>query len=159
MMDAFAMQSVNSSSEKIQGFAQMMTQPEQTVIHVNQQQTLSDQQQQFIRQFQYVIQRHAALTAQAGTGETTLSIKLHPEHLGRLDIQIVRIEGALIARILTGSQASRELIESQLSHLRHAFLQQQLNVERIEVAEQPFFEQKQQSASDEKKASAANERE
>ncbi|NEU29370.1 flagellar hook-length control protein FliK [bacterium LRH843] len=116
-----------------QEFPQTMTQVEQAVIHLGNNVPKEVQQQQFLRQFQLILGRGVLSTEQ---GSNTLSIKLFPAHLGRIDIQITQIDGIITAKILAASNTSRELIEGQIAHLRQAFLQQQIPVERIEVAEQ-----------------------
>ncbi len=121
-------------SQSGQELGQSLSRVEQAAIHIGDKLPKEVQQQQFLRQFQLILQRGTLTQNQQGMN--TLSIKLYPEHLGRLDIQLSQIEGTIIARILTGSSATRELIEGQLAQLRHAFAQQQISVERIEVVQQ-----------------------
>ncbi|MFA9456091.1 flagellar hook-length control protein FliK [Halalkalibacter sp. AB-rgal2] len=110
------------------------TRTDQATIHVGEQMPREIQQQQFMRQFQNLM-RHATMT-HSKEGVQTLSVKLHPEHLGRLDVQLTQINGVLSAKIMVSQSAAKELIESQLSQLRQAFIQQQLPVERIEITNQ-----------------------
>ncbi|GAE29249.1 flagellar hook-length control protein FliK [Halalkalibacter hemicellulosilyticusJCM 9152] len=107
---------------------------DQATIHVGEQMPREIQQQQFMRQFQNLL-RHATMT-HSKEGVQSLSVKLHPEHLGRLDVQLTQINGVLSAKIMVSQSAAKELIESQLSQLRQAFVQQQLPVERIEITHQ-----------------------
>ncbi|WP_088105095.1 flagellar hook-length control protein FliK [Halalkalibacter urbisdiaboli] len=125
-----------------QEFGQVMTKAEQATIHLGEQVSREVRQQQFIKQFQQLLQRSIFTQQQDGT--KTLSIKLYPAHLGRLDIQLTQLNGAIVAKILTGTSTTKELVESQLTQLRHAFAQQQLNVDRIEVAEQQLQDQKEE---------------
>lgn len=121
-------------SQTGQELGQNMSRVEQAAIHIGDKLPKEVQQQQFLRQFQMILQRGALTQNQQGM--SSLSIKLYPEHLGRLDIQLTQVEGAIIARILTGSASTRELMEAQLSQLRQAFAQQQIQVDRIEITQQ-----------------------
>ncbi|WP_209122382.1 flagellar hook-length control protein FliK [Alkalihalobacillus sp. BA299] len=112
---------------------QSMSRVQQLVIHIGEQPTREAEQRQFLRQFQEILGRGVFKNL---NNQSQISIKLFPEHLGRLDIRISQINGVITARILSSSSTARDLIESQLQQLRHAFSQQQLNVERIEVAQQ-----------------------
>lgn len=122
-------------------FNPLMSRTEQAVIHLGDQQPKEVQQQQLLRQFEQIMQRGIFRTNEAGMN--TFSIRLFPAHLGRLDVQLTQIEGVLVARLLTSSSAAKELVESQLHHLRQAFNSQQINVERVEV-----FSQNQSSIKD-----------
>lgn len=113
---------------------QAMSRAQQFVIHIGEQPTKEAEQRQFIRQFQDIIGR--GLLRQLNNGTTQFTIKLHPQHLGRLDIQLLQTNGSIIAKITASTTAARELIEAQLHQLRNTFAQQQINVERIEVNEQ-----------------------
>ncbi|MGO4887778.1 flagellar hook-length control protein FliK [Anaerobacillus sp. MEB173] len=117
---------------------------QQFAIHIGDQ-NQQVMEHQFIRQFQEILGRSSLINFKNGHHE--LSIKLYPEHLGRLDIRLTQINGEIIARIMTTSFKARELIESQLSQLRQAFGSQQINVERIEISQQQtgqaFSEQQQ----------------
>ncbi|MED3646171.1 flagellar hook-length control protein FliK [Halalkalibacterium halodurans] len=136
-----------------QELGQALNRTQQLVIHLGEQQPKEVQQQQFLRQFQQILQRGNVVQLQNGT---QMTIKLMPEHLGRLDIQLTQTNGAIVARIMTSTTMARELVESQMNQLRYAFTQQQLNVERIEVVQQPSHSllerenQGQQSTKDEK---------
>ncbi|MCM3759451.1 flagellar hook-length control protein FliK [Alkalihalobacillus oceani] len=126
------------------GNEQTMTRAEQATIHIGDKLPRDVQQQQFLRQFQMILQRGALTQNQQGM--QTFSVKLYPEHLGRLDIQLVQMEGTIVAKIMTGSTATRELIEAQLAQLRQAFAQQQISVERIEVTEQQLQKERDESS-------------
>ncbi|MDE5412963.1 flagellar hook-length control protein FliK [Alkalihalobacterium chitinilyticum] len=112
---------------------QNMSRVQQLVVHIGEQPTKEAEQRQFVRQFQEILGRGVLKNLNNGS---QLSIKLFPQHLGRLDIQLSQINGVITARILASTSTARELIESQIQQLRQAFSQQQLNVERIEVTQQ-----------------------
>ncbi len=144
--DSTTNQGLNMNSQG-QEFGQLMSRTEQAVIHLGEQLPRQVQEQQFMRQLQLILNR-AQLAQQQGV--SSLSIKLYPEHLGRVDIQLTQIEGSVVARILASSSATREMIEAQLAQLRQAFVQQQIPVERIEVAEQFLGKDKEEQTSEER---------
>lgn len=82
-------------------------------------------------------------------GSNRLLIKLYPEHLGQLRIELVETNGLLTARILASTAAAKELLDSQLHQLRQGFQQQNLQVERIELTQsiqEPSKSMKEQSS-------------
>ncbi|WP_100399343.1 flagellar hook-length control protein FliK [Bacillus sp. FJAT-44742] len=111
---------------------------EQLYIYLGENKTTYRRQQEFIRQFQEIMGRSSL--QQLSNGQQQLSIKLFPENLGRLDIQFTHINGKLAARMIVSSSGARELIESQLSQLRFLFQQQNLSVEKIEIAQHPSWD-------------------
>jgi flagellar hook-length control protein FliK len=46
----------------------------------------------------------------------------------------------MIARILASTSQAKELVESQLTNLKHTFLAQNISVEKIEVSTQPQYQ-------------------
>ncbi|QQK76375.1 flagellar hook-length control protein FliK [Salicibibacter cibarius] len=112
---------------------QALNQGEQLNIHIGDQKTEHARAMAFMKQFQQALSKGHLRSD--GEGRQQLTIKLHPESLGRLDVQITRDNGVLQARLVTTTALARELVESQLPNLRHAFHQQQLPVERIVVDE------------------------
>ncbi len=68
-------------------------------------------------------------------GTNRLLIKLYPEHLGQVRIELLQVNGIMTARILASTALGKEMIDSQLHQLRSAFLQQNLQVERIDVSQ------------------------
>ncbi|WP_100373201.1 flagellar hook-length control protein FliK [Bacillus sp. FJAT-45037] len=113
---------------------QLMSRSQQATIHIGEHQPKQVQQEQLLKQFEQMMQRGAFRKNEAGMN--TFSVKLYPQHLGRIDIQLTQINGVLIARLLTSSSGARELVESQLQQLRQAFINQNLTVERVEVSQQ-----------------------
>ncbi len=111
-----------------------MSKVQQHVVHLGESRSSEQQLQQFIRQFESILSNRSF--QQVGQGVQQLSIKLHPEHLGRLDITLTQTNGVMVARMMASNTFSREIIESQLHQLRHAFQGQQIQVDRIEVTQQ-----------------------
>jgi flagellar hook-length control protein FliK len=69
--------------------------------------------------------------------ETNIRIKLSPENLGQLDIRLTTSEGKVTAHIVTATAGAKELIESQLHQLRHTLVQQGIQLDKVEVVQQP----------------------
>ncbi|MCA0170568.1 flagellar hook-length control protein FliK [Bacillus sp. RAR_GA_16] len=69
--------------------------------------------------------------------ETNIRIKLSPENLGQLDIRLTTLDGKVTAHIVTATAGAKELIESQLHQLRHTLVQQGIQLDKIEVVQQP----------------------
>ncbi|WAA10717.1 flagellar hook-length control protein FliK [Fervidibacillus albus] len=69
-----------------------------------------------------------------------LTVKLHPEHLGSLKIELIQKQGEIVAKITSSTERAKELLETQLSSLRHAFAQQNINVNRIDLQAEGAFD-------------------
>lgn len=69
-------------------------------------------------------------------GTQRLLIKLSPEHLGSLRIELLQRESGLVAKILTTTLTAKDLLESQINGLKQAFGNQNIQVERIEITQQ-----------------------
>lgn len=111
-----------------------MNKIQQFVIHVGEQRSGEQNNEQLIRQFQNILGRSSL--AQFPNGLNQLTIKLFPEHLGRLDVKLMQQNGIITAKLMTTTNAARELVESQLQQLRQAFATQNIQVEKIEVTTQ-----------------------
>ena len=62
-------------------------------------------------------------------------IKLYPEHLGQIRIELHETNGVLSARILASTALAKGMLDSQMHQLRNALAQQNLQVERIDVTQ------------------------
>ncbi|PLT34209.1 flagellar hook-length control protein FliK [Bacillus sp. V5-8f] len=89
-------------------------------------------QEQFIKAFENILSKANFAN---GNGMQKLFIKLNPEHLGSLRIEIIQKDAILTAKIMATSAKAKELLESQLQGLKHAFNGQNLQVEKIEVSQ------------------------
>lgn len=105
----------------------------------------NQRQAEFLKQFQQTLGTMNAAQLKNGASYT---IRLHPEHLGRLDVKLTKIEGQWTAQLITTSKGAQELVESSVHQLRHSFLQQNLQVDRIEVAEHPDFYKEEEQKED-----------
>lgn len=68
-------------------------------------------------------------------GSNRMLIKLYPEHLGQVRIELHESNGVMTARILASTSLAKGMLESQLHQLKHAFNQQNLQVERIDITQ------------------------
>lgn len=125
---------VQSKLESINGFVQFqqMSKPEQLTLTLNQagRQTSSAE---LIKQFENILARSQFSN---GIGGQKLMIKLSPEHLGSLRIELIQRDAGLIARILTSTATAKETLEAQLHGLKQAFGSQNIQVEKIEISQQ-----------------------
>lgn len=112
----------------------------------NQNQTRSEA---LVREMQTIFKR-SSFGQTAGTNR--LLIKLYPEHLGQVRIELLQTNGVMTARILASTALGKEMLDSQLHQLRQAFVHQNIQVERIDISqtlqdtarndrEQPFNQQ------------------
>lgn len=64
---------------------------------------------------------------------TSMELQLYPEHLGRIQINIISKNGIMTAQIAAETESAKQAIESGLMNLKESFEQQDLKVEAIEV--------------------------
>ncbi|MDZ5473479.1 flagellar hook-length control protein FliK [Bacillus sp. 31A1R] len=89
--------------------------------------------EQLIKQFESILAKSQFSNL---NGTQKLLIKLNPEHLGSLRIELIQRESMLVAKILTTTVTAKDVMESQLNGLRQAFQSQNIQVERIEISHQ-----------------------
>lgn len=77
-------------------------------------------------------------------GSMQLSIKLHPAHLGELQIVLVKNETGLDVTLIAHTEAAKKLLESQLGDLKQSFQTLGMNVHKIDI-QQPNAAQAQSS--------------
>ncbi|OKL37135.1 flagellar hook-length control protein FliK [Domibacillus mangrovi] len=93
---------------------------------------------QFIEKFTRILGHSNLMKTPNGT---KLLIKLYPEQLGTLRIELLQQNGVITAKILSSTQAVKELLEQNAHQLKQAFGQQNVNVEKIEIANQEMRQQ------------------
>lgn len=89
--------------------------------------------EQLMKQFESILSKSQFMNS---GGTQKLFIKLFPEHLGSIRIELFQKDHTMMARIITTSGTAKETLESQLNGLKQAFAAQNLSVERIEVSQQ-----------------------
>ncbi|MGJ7035868.1 flagellar hook-length control protein FliK [Anoxybacillus eryuanensis] len=100
----------------------------------------------FVAQFERII-RSSQLTRWKN-GNTQLLIRLHPEHLGHITIKLIEQKGKLTAKMITSTEAAKQLVEQhihQLAHIADRITVEQFNVfDQAKFRDHSFHQQKQQ---------------
>lgn len=90
------------------------------------------QSEALLKEMQAIINKAQISNAQ---GITRLTLKLYPENLGTIRIELVQNDGVLTARLLASTAHGRELLDSQIHQLKQAFVQQNIQVDRLDIAQ------------------------
>ncbi len=69
---------------------------------------------------------------------TSMELMLHPESLGRVNIQVSAAAGVAKATLIVENLMAKEALESQLMTLKETFAEQGLKVEAVEVTVSEF---------------------
>lgn len=126
------------------------------------------QSEEFIKELQKVMNR--VQFGQTG-GVNRLVLKLFPEHLGTIRIELIQKDGMLTARILASTALGKEMLDSNSSQLRQGFAGQNIQLEKLEISQalqdsvrqekqqnfQQSFKQQQQEQSNEEKNTESQE--
>ncbi|PJN87146.1 flagellar hook-length control protein FliK [Bacillus sp. mrc49] len=108
-----------------------MTKLEQFVLTVSKgEQTVS--QEEFVKQFENILGK---ANFNAHNGVNKLLIRLNPEHLGTLRIELIQKDGLLSARILATTAQAKDMLEKQIHGLKQAFSGQSIQIEKIEISQ------------------------
>jgi hypothetical protein len=127
-----------------------MNKVQQFILHVQQNgQPVSENV--LIKQFESILSKSTFIK---GNGQQKLFIKLYPEHLGTLRIELIQQENMMAAKILATTAKAKEMLENHLSHLKHSLAQQNIQIEKIEILHQyqddvqPSFAKEQENFQD-----------
>lgn len=102
-----------------------------TLMQSNQGKMVSTEQ--LIEQFESILAK-SQLTKTGGVQR--MFLRLNPENLGSLRIELIQKDSQLTARILTSTGAAKEMLDSQVNGLKQALHSQNIQVERIEISQQ-----------------------
>lgn len=81
-----------------------------------------------------------------------MQVQLYPEHLGRIEIQVMLKNGTMTAQITTETEMAKAAIESQLQLLKESFEEKSIQVDAVEVSVgTPDFNQEQERQDSTKK--------
>ncbi|MBH0229275.1 flagellar hook-length control protein FliK [Halobacillus yeomjeoni] len=117
-----------------------MTKVEQYVIHINHNQSPDSAQKQLIQEFERILQSSRFQVNQAGNRE--LLLRLRPANLGDMTVKFAVVNGEMAVKILVSTQAAKEMMEGNMTQLRHMFSPQQVIIEKNEgVLTQQSFHQ------------------
>jgi flagellar hook-length control protein FliK len=111
---------------------------QQLALFVEQGGSKATNQEQFIKEFQSIL---AKSSLQNANGGMKLLIKLYPEHLGQLRVELLQQNGVLTARMVATTAAAKEMLESQLQGLKNAFASQNVQVEKLEIINSQSLQQ------------------
>ncbi|WP_066289041.1 flagellar hook-length control protein FliK [Bacillus sp. FJAT-29937] len=109
---------------------QQLSKPEQLTLLSSSGRPVSAEQ--LIEQFESILSKSQLLKS---GGTQRLFLKLNPENLGSLRIELIQKDSTIIARILTSTANAKDMMESHLNGLRQAFQSQNIQVERIEISQ------------------------
>ncbi|MFD6438714.1 flagellar hook-length control protein FliK [Peribacillus sp. NPDC060186] len=122
---------VDSSNYLGLGMSFQMTKLEQYVLTTAKgEQTVS--QEEFVKQFENILSK-ANFTGANGVNK--LLIRLNPEHLGSLRIELIEKDGMMTAKILATSAQAKDMLEKQIHGLKQAFSGQNIQIEKIEISQ------------------------
>jgi flagellar hook-length control protein FliK len=121
----------NTLNGKILPFQQMSKPYELTLTQSQSGKNVSTDQ--LIQQFESILSKSQLMTS---GGNQKLFIKLYPEHLGALRVELIQKDSTLIAKFMTSTATAKDLLESQIQSLKQAFGLQNIQVERIEISQQ-----------------------
>ncbi|MFJ8063819.1 flagellar hook-length control protein FliK [Psychrobacillus sp. NPDC096426] len=88
------------------------------------------QSEEFVKELQKVMNR-----VQFGqtNGANRLVIKLYPEHLGTIRIELVQKDGILTAKMLASTALGKEMLDSNSNHLRQSLVSQNIQLDKLEI--------------------------
>ena len=92
--------------------------------------TTSTSFDQFVQDFSKVLESSQWIKS---PNMNKLLIKLYPEQLESLRIEILQKDGMMTARIMANTAQAKDLLDSSLQGLKHSFGQQQIQVDKIEI--------------------------
>ncbi|OES43610.1 flagellar hook-length control protein FliK [Domibacillus iocasae] len=122
--------SVSQSVESVHPFLNQLSKTEQFVMSVKTNLRPMNMEQ-FIEKFTQVLGNSNIMKTPNGT---KMLIKLYPEQLGSLRIELLQQNGVMTAKILSSTQSVKELLEQNAHQLKHAFNQQNVTVDKIDIA-------------------------
>lgn len=88
------------------------------------------QSEALARQIEAIISRSQMSNTQ---GTMKILLKLYPENLGSIRIELVQKDGMISARLLASTAIGKELLDSQIHQLKQAFVQQNIQLDRIDI--------------------------
>ncbi|WP_318246763.1 flagellar hook-length control protein FliK [Bacillus norwichensis] len=126
-----------SDSNTVQASSVNRKETEEVIVRLAETGSNERKGRELVRQFTTVLQKsHFS----QGLQTKSMTIRLYPEHLGSLRIELTQRDGAMIARILTSTSMAKDMLDSQIHQLRQAFTQQNIQVDKVEVSFQEGLE-------------------
>ena len=98
-----------------------------------------------VQQAEIVKQVIEQIRVSFGSDTSQLEVQLYPQHLGRIQIQVMMKNGVMTAQIHAETEMAKQAIEGQLQQLKDTFQQKSIQVEAVEVSvSTSSFQQEQQ---------------
>ncbi|MGG0657937.1 flagellar hook-length control protein FliK [Rummeliibacillus pycnus] len=111
---------------------QTTTKSETTAVTLTLPTNKASQAEAFVKEFQAIMNRSQFSNNAAGT---KLLIKLYPENLGSIRVELVQKDGVMTARFLASTNIGKQMLESQLQQLKQGLVNQNIQLDRIDVAQ------------------------
>lgn len=111
---------------------QVTTQPAVKTVSVALPMERSAQSEALIKEIQNHINR---MQMSNNNGVIKLTMRLFPENLGQIRVEVMQQDGVMQARILATSAAGKELLDSNLSNLKTSLVAQNIQLDRIDIAQ------------------------
>ena len=111
---------------------QVTTQPAVKTVSVALPMERSAQSEALIKEIQNHINR---MQMSNNNGVIKLTMRLFPENLGQIRVEIMQQDGVMQARILATSAAGKELLDSNLNNLKTSLVAQNIQLDRIDIAQ------------------------
>lgn len=88
------------------------------------------QSEALVKQIEALIARSQMSNTQ---GTMKILLKLNPENLGSIRIELIQRDGMISARLLASTAIGKELLDSQIHQLKQSFVQQNIQLDRIDI--------------------------
>lgn len=109
---------------------QPVTKTEQFILHMGDKQNYDSRTNELIREFSNIL---AKSQLSQTPGASRLLIRLYPEQLGSLRIELLQKDGMMMARIMASTNMAKNMLDSQLHSLKQVFIQQNIQVDKLEI--------------------------
>ncbi|MFE4810926.1 flagellar hook-length control protein FliK [Peribacillus simplex] len=124
--------SPDSGKHQGTGMPFLMTKLEQFVLAAAPKGGQTVNQEEFVKQFENILSK---ANFSGINGVNKLLIRVTPEHLGSLRIELIQKDGMLSAKIMASTAQVKDMLENQIHGLKQAFSGQNIQIERIEISQ------------------------
>lgn len=90
------------------------------------------QSEEFLKELQKVMNR---IQFGQAANANRLVIKLYPEHLGTIRIELIQKDGVLTAKMLASTALGKELLDTNSGQLRQGLANQNIQIEKLEITQ------------------------
>ncbi|MFF2752568.1 flagellar hook-length control protein FliK [Psychrobacillus sp. NPDC058041] len=116
----------------VQGQASNIVQTKVETITVTLPTEKPAQSEEFVKELQKVMNR--VQFGQAG-GANRLVIKLYPEQLGTIRIELIQKDGMLTTKMLASTALGKDMLDSHSNQLRQGLVNQNIQVDKLEITQ------------------------